>query len=202
MARPFLAPLMILALVLLSCMAAAANDGDVLLLVKSTFVDDPQGVLAGWNASAGASGFCSWAGVACDEAGLRVVGLNLSGTGLAGTVPRDALEAIDLLSNALTGPVSAALGGLANLQVLLLYSNQLTARHLTVLGLASCNLTGPILASLGRLGALTALNLQQNALSGPILRGLAGLASLQVLSLAGNQLTGAIPPELERLAGL
>jgi Leucine-rich repeat (LRR) protein len=56
-----------------------------------------------------------------------------------------------------------------------------------VLGLASCNLTGPIPTSLARLAALTALNLQQNALSEAIPRGLAGLASLQVLALASNQ---------------
>src|SRR5688572_17651743 len=97
-------------LALLSCFAAA-DDGDVLLEVKRAFVGDLEGVLAGWNASgagAGAAGFCSWAGVACDDAGLRVVSLNLSGAGLAGPVPRalarlDALQAIDLSSNALAG---------------------------------------------------------------------------------------------------
>ena len=123
----------LVALAMLSCAAAEADDGDVLLEVKHAFAGDPEGVLAGWNASGAgaAAGFCAWAGVACDDAGLRVVGLNLSGAGLAGPVPRalarlDALEAIDLSANALTGPIPAALGGLASLQVLLLYSNQLT----------------------------------------------------------------------------
>ena len=108
----------LMALAVLSSVAEA-DDGDVLLEVKRAFVGDPEGVLAGWNASgAGAAGFCAWAGVACDDAGLRVVGLNLSGAGLAGPVPRalarlDALEAIDLSANALAGPIPAALGGLA-----------------------------------------------------------------------------------------
>ena len=79
------------------------------------------------------------------------------------------------------------MGGLANLQSLSLWGNQLT---------------GEIPTEFGNLANLEQLRLSQNKLTGPIPTELGGLANLQSLSLWGNQLTGEIPTEFGNLANL
>ena len=83
--------------------------------------------------------------------------------------------------------IPAWLGGLTNLELLILSENQLT---------------GEIPTELGGLANLERLSLSQNQLSGEIPRGLGSLTDLQVLSLWGNQLTGPIPASLGGLANL
>ena len=89
--------------------------------------------------------------------------------------------------NALTGPVPASLGNLANLSGLSLGYN---------------NLTGPIPATLGNLANLTSLSLHGNSLQGPVPATLGDLARLTSLSLHGNHLTGPLPFEMTKLSAL
>ena len=107
-----------------------------------------------------------WYGVSTD-AGGRVVGLDLRSNGLEGPIPRE-------------------LGGLAELETLILFRNQLT---------------GSIPPELGALAKAKLVVLAANQLSGPIPPELGGLPELKVLSLASNGLT-SVPPELGGLAKL
>lgn len=56
----------------------AQGDEDVLLQFKQAIVEDPSGVLLGWNVTANAD-YCQWRGVTCDQDTKRVIGLNITG---------------------------------------------------------------------------------------------------------------------------
>ena len=143
-----------------------------------------------------------WYGVTTDTAG-RVTSLELPGNGL-------------------TGPIPAALGSFALLQVLDLgpgytasqqeFLNALTGpippalgrlANLRILNLArNAGLTGPIPAELGNLTNLEDLRLYHNELTGPIPGELGNLGNVKRMSLFGNKLTGPIPGELGNLLNL
>jgi hypothetical protein len=103
------------------------------------------------------------------------------------------------------------LAGLANLQLLYLYHNQLSGSVPTALAgllslesldLSGNSLTGGIPPELGDLPALEYLNLSVNHLDGGIPPELETLSSLRNLVLYGNRLGGSIPPQLGSLANL
>ncbi len=96
------------------------------------------------------------------------------------------VTSLDLQTNGLAGPIPTALGGLAELDTLILFANRLT---------------GPIPPALGGLAKAELVVLEANELSGPIPRELGGLVSVEGLYLNGNLLTSA-PPELGRLTTL
>ena len=132
-----------------------------------------------------------WYGVGTGISG-RVVGLELYGNGLSGTIPSELsrlanLRTLWLYGNQLSGEIPSELGNLANLESLLLQNNQLN---------------GEIPAELGDLANLDALWIDNNQLSGEIPPGLGDLANLQSLLLYSNQLSGEIPSELGNLANL
>ena len=93
---------------------------------------------------------------------------------------------LDLRRNGLEGPIPAALGGLAELKILILFANELT---------------GPIPPALGSLAKVELVVLAGNRLSGPIPPELGGLASVEELWLNGNAFT-SVPPELGELDNL
>ena len=172
-----------------------------------------------WNNSANwltDAPFRDWEGVTTDATTGRVVGLNLVGKNLNGTIPAELgnlanLQHLDLFFNQLTGPIPAELGNLADLERLYLQENQLSGSippelgnlaNLERLDLSSNQLTGPIPPELGNLANLEEIRLHNNQLTGPIPPELGNLASLQFLYLYDNQLTGPIPPELGNLANL
>ena len=132
-----------------------------------------------------------WYGVTTDDGG-RVTGLDLRENALIGPIP-DALGGLSdldwlvLNNNALTGPIPEALGNLSNLRGLDLRENALI---------------GPIPDALGGLSDLDWLVLNNNALTGPIPEELGSLSSLRVLGLLGNALTGRIPEALGNLSNL
>lgn len=141
----------------------------------------------GWGGTAESVCVDPWFGVTC----------------VAGTV-----TALELPNNNLIGSIPAAIGDLANLEILKLQRNKLTGTipaevgnltKLQILSLRSNELDGPIPTELEKLTALTELYLRNNELSGPIPAGLGKLTLLKVLSLRSNRLTGTIPAELGNL---
>ena len=130
-----------------------------------------------------------WYGVSTD-AGGRVVGLDLQSNGLEGPIPRELgglaeLETLILFENELTGSIPPELGALAKAKLVVLAANQLS---------------GPIPAELGGLADVEELHLNGNGLTS-VPPELGGLAELAVLSLASNELT-SVPAELGGLAKL
>lgn len=96
------------------------------------------------------------------------------------------VTSLDLRRNGLEGPIAAALGGLAELEILILFANRLA---------------GPIPPALGSLAKAKLIVLAGNRLSGPIPPELGGLASVEELWFNGNELT-SVPPELGELGNL
>ena len=130
-----------------------------------------------------------WYGVSTD-AGGRVVGLDLQSNGLEGPIPRELgglaeLETLILFENELTGSIPPELGTLAKAKLVVLAANQLS---------------GPIPAELGGLADVQELHLNGNQLTS-VPPELGGLAELAVLSLASNELT-SLPRELGELGNL
>ena len=93
---------------------------------------------------------------------------------------------LDLRRNGLDGPIPPALGGLSELESLILFRNRLT---------------GSIPPALGSLAKVGLVVLAGNRLSGPIPPELGGLASVEELWLNFNELT-SVPPELGELGNL
>ncbi len=132
-----------------------------------------------------------WYGVRVDDWG-RVTSLNLWESQLSGPISAELgnlanLQSLFLHNNNLSGPIPAELGNLASLQSLWLYSN---------------NLSGPIPTKLGGLSNLRLLWLHDNQLSGPIPTELSELSNLTSLSLSSNLLSGPVPTELSELSKL
>ena len=145
---------------------------------------------ANWKSSAPLG---EWYGVTTDAAG-RVTRLELRDNGLAGPIPAALgdlayLEVLDMASRSvgLTGPIPDELGRLSNLESLDLTGNALTGR---------------IPAVFGSLTSLRRLKLSRNDLTGPMPEELGHLASLETLGLSFNALTGSIPAALGNLTSL
>ena len=96
------------------------------------------------------------------------------------------VTSLDLRRNGLEGPIPPALGGLMELEVLILFDNRLT---------------GSIPPALGSLAKVGLVVLAANELSGAIPPELGGLASVEELWLSGNGFT-SVPPELGELDNL
>ena len=157
-------------------------DCTVLVAVRNHFMSNPANAEVGWNSPFKGT----------SRSNGRVVGLDLPGEQLSGTIPSElgdltSLEELSLSGNQLSGAIPPELGDLANLDHLWLQHNQLT---------------GAIPPELGQLTRLELLNLQENQLTGAIPQSLTNLTELRFLDLHENQLSGAIPPELSKLANL
>ncbi len=150
---------------------------------------------AGWTSSANwltEQPLGEWHGVTTDAQG-RVTGLSLRDNNLTGTLP-------------------AAIGGLAQLEVLSLDRNRIggslpaelgNLSRLTRLALNRNSLTGAIPAELGSLSSLSTIGLARNQLSGTLPTALGSLSSLTKLSLHDNTaLSGPLPAGFGTIAGL
>ncbi len=155
-----------------------------------------------------------WFGVSTDSQGA-VTGLDLTDNGLAGELPPQLGNLVDLQRlrlnyNELTGSIPTELGALSDLADLYLAGNRLTGPiplvlaklpSLSRLWLDYNELTGSIPPEFGNL-PLRTLALHSNRLTGPIPTELTKVQGLRQLWLAENELSGPIPPGLGKLENL
>ncbi|PKI41018.1 hypothetical protein CRG98_038546 [Punica granatum] len=166
--------------------ATDTNDVNALNSLKATWKNVPPS----WMRSDDPCGL-PWEGITCNSS--RVTGLGLSTMGIKGQLTGDIgtlteLRSLDLSFNkGLTGPISAQIGNL---------------RKLNILILAGCGLSGIIPDELGNLTELTFLALNSNNFTGKIPPSLGKLSKLYWLDLAENQLTGPLPVSTDTSPGL
>jgi Leucine-rich repeat (LRR) protein len=171
-----------------------------------------------WNRQAGwlvaNAPITSWAGVKVENE--RVIGLNLSGNNLEGSIPAvleqlSELQDLDLSFNALTGTVPPFLTMFPKLRTLKLNNNTLnglfprvfqTSATLQVLHLQTNNLTGTVTAAVCQLVNLQDLQMQNNSLEGVLPACLGEMRSLVVLNMSRNRFVGTIPAALGELQNL
>ena len=180
---------------------ATVADGDIsgTAIIQVNSLPDRDALIALYNATDGpnwannenwltGAPISQWYGVSTDPRG-EVTGLDLRKNGLAGEIPRQVADFVDLQTlilsqNALTGPIPPELGNLTDLRRLSLSGNELS---------------GTIPPQLGALSNLRDLFLGYNRLSGSIPLELANLTWVTRFRLTSNDLTGSIPPELGNL---
>ncbi|XP_049936703.1 LRR receptor-like serine/threonine-protein kinase EFR [Nymphaea colorata] len=184
-------------------------DHEALLSLKS-LVSNPSGSLASWNHS---SSYCNWKGVSCNNCSRRVIGIDLQGLHLEGTMTSRIgnISFFEFQNNKFSGSLTENIGGLSSLKFLNLSNNAISGAipmnitrcsSLEVIDLTDNEVTGTIPPELDRLYHLKVLNLAQNNISGTIPPALSNLSSLTTLNLATNSLHGPIPEVLSRLRKL
>ncbi|KAL8508322.1 hypothetical protein ACS0TY_018787 [Phlomoides rotata] len=159
---------------------------------------------------------CNWTGVSCDDHRHRVIGLNLSGLRMAGSITPHLsnlsfLRSLELQNNQLSGNLPHHLGNLFRLTTLNLSFNSIVGvippnisrcQHLRVLDLMQNKISGKVPLQVGLLTHLQVLNLAGNHLSGDIPSSLPNISSLVHLNLGTNTFSGPIPNDLARLTNL
>ncbi|XP_051208460.1 uncharacterized protein [Lolium perenne] len=175
---------------------AAPGEAEALVDWKDSLKLPWAGALATWDRKAAANSTvaaCWWQSVSCDAFG-RVIGVDVAGSGLAGT-----LDALDLSSL----PSLASLNLSYNSLTGSFPSSNLPLLSITSVDFSNNNLSGPIPAALpSYMPNLELLNVSSNQLTGDIPPSLANLTKLQSLVLGKNLLSGGIPPALGSISGL
>ncbi|KAD5961313.1 hypothetical protein E3N88_12786 [Mikania micrantha] len=190
--------------------AAVAPTGDhlALLAIKSMIKVDPQGVMTSWNHSV--TNFCQWQGVTCGSRHHRVIMLDLSSSGLIGTLSPSVgnlsyLRVFVLSNNSFSGEIPPEIGRLFRLQELGLHYNSFTGNipatimncsNLQVLDLDHNNLVGKIPDRIGSWSMLNNLFLSLNNLTGTIPPSFYNCSSLEQVFLDHNQLKGRLHENL------
>ncbi|TMW82227.1 hypothetical protein EJD97_006464 [Solanum chilense] len=151
----------------------------------------------------------SWAGIACNEDGTRVIAIHLPAVGLFGPIPAnsigklDALKVLSLRANYLNGSVPSDLLSIPSLQSVYLQHNSFSgdiplslSPRIGVLDLSFNSFTGEIPPTIKNLTRLSVLNLQFNSLTGEI----PSLDTLRLtnLNLSYNMLNGSVPYHLQK----
>ncbi|KAL4198085.1 hypothetical protein AMTRI_Chr03g138420 [Amborella trichopoda] len=189
------------------------TDQQPLLSFKDHITSDPYNVLGDWNTR---TNFCNWTGVSCSKSRQRVTYLNLTHTGLQGTLTPHIgnlsfLRVLALRNNSLQGSIPPEIGRLSRLQVLRVSQNQLEGKippsisgckKLQRLILSYNRLEGSIPEELGNLSTLEEIHLSSNRLHGSIPKKLGLLQKLKLLHLHHNFVRGTIPPSLGNLSSL
>ncbi|KAL8472819.1 hypothetical protein ACS0TY_029221 [Phlomoides rotata] len=168
------------------------RDAAILLRVKKSQLQDPDGNLDDWLHPTHNSP-CNWTGISCGGANNDVVAINLSSFNIAGAFPADfcrisTLRNLDLSNN--------YVGGYLNSDSISLCS------HLVSLNLSSNTFVGALPGFPVRFLNLTVLDLSFNNFSGEIPANLVNLEKLQFLSLGSNLLNGSVPEFLSNLTEL
>ncbi|XP_050265889.1 probable LRR receptor-like serine/threonine-protein kinase At3g47570 [Quercus robur] len=197
-----------------SATLSIVTDKEALISFKSRIIE-PFNPLSSWDQKN--SPPCNWTGVVCNKSGQRVVGLDLSGFGLKGSISPHIgnlsfLRSLQLGQNQFTGMLPDQIVNLFHVRVLNLSSNRLEGvlpsnisqlTELQVLDLSeNKNITGRIPEEVSYLKNLEVLKLARNYLYGAIPSAIGNLSSLINLNLGTNTLSGAIPSDLGRLQNL
>ncbi|KAH7858054.1 hypothetical protein Vadar_019536 [Vaccinium darrowii] len=188
-----------------------------------------QTIVSSWifnqtNGNSSASSPCNWRGISCNSAG-NVTGLNLSYTGLQGTLDHlnfsyfHILLRLDLKYNQLNGTIPANIGLLSNLVYLDLSTNSFSG----TIPLSIANLTKVVELDFSRnaitgqldrrlfpdrgssqaktgLLSMQRLLFQKTLLGGPLPSEIGNLEKLTILALDGNNFFGPIPESLGNLS--
>ncbi|XP_057485462.1 probable LRR receptor-like serine/threonine-protein kinase At3g47570 isoform X2 [Actinidia eriantha] len=190
-----------------------ATDHLALLSFKAQITHDPMLITSLWNDSLH---FCQWKGVLCGRRHLRVTGLNLQSSNLAGSISPaignlSFLRIVNLTNNSFQGEIPHEMGRLFRLRVLDLGINLLEGQipvnlshcsNVRFLGLHQNKFIGNLPKELGSLSQLEALNIGSNNLTGVIPASFGNLSSLELLSARENMLEGNIPGSLGSLKSL
>ncbi|XP_050369521.1 probable LRR receptor-like serine/threonine-protein kinase At3g47570 [Argentina anserina] len=191
------------------------TDKEALISFKEALINAPPSLIWDQNTSP-----CSnWTGVVCrkHDQNQRVVGLDLSGLGLTGSISSHIgnlsfLRSLQLQNNKLTGAIPTQVVNLFRLRSLNLSSNTIQGplpsnmSHLTaleILDLAGNNITERLPEKLFGLSKLRVLNLARNHFFGSLSPSISNLSStLTYLNLGTNSLSGIIPSEVGLLNSL
>uniref|UniRef100_A0A2N9IYH2 non-specific serine/threonine protein kinase n=1 Tax=Fagus sylvatica TaxID=28930 RepID=A0A2N9IYH2_FAGSY len=171
-----------------SATLSIVTDKESLISFKSRISLEPPNPLSSWDQKN--SSPCNWTGVVCNNPGQRVVGLDLSGFGLEGSISPHIgnlsfLRSLQLQRNQFTGMLPNQIGNLFRLRVLNMSSNRLE---------------GVLPSNISQLTELQILDLMGNQnITGRIPDELSYLTKLQVLKLGRNNLYGAIPPAIGKI---
>lgn len=183
------------------------------LLEFKKHLKDPHNALATWRESVVP---CRFAGVTCDPATGRVVGISLESKSLAGEISPSlsALESLTVLSlplNHISGKLPPQLGNWTNLRVLNFTGNRITGSipdlsrlvKLEYLDLSFNRISGEFPGWIGNLTRLIELGLGVNDYDeSEIPESLGDLKRLTWLFFAKSNLTGDIPESIYGLAEL
>ncbi|URE21852.1 Leucine rich repeat N-terminal domain, partial [Musa troglodytarum] len=172
----------------------------------------------GWVLNGSSSGCCDWSGVTCGPPtinGRRVVGLDLSGKSLRGSISDslaglDQLKRLDLSVNSLQGVVPPQLLRLPLLEFINLSTNQLkgvipsnlSLPAIQVFNISYNQFTGshPILVGSNN---LTSFDLTSNKFYGPIDAGICNSsAKIRILRFSENSFYGDLPRGLRNCSSL
>jgi LRR receptor-like serine/threonine-protein kinase FLS2 len=188
---------------------------NALLAFRGGITTDPTGALANWTSENAAEICSTWKGVACDELGQFVTGIELSDLELTGSISPMIgdlahLSSLNLSGSRFSGPIPGTLGRCFDLSVLDLSNNSLTGQvpselftlpNLEVLWLLDNQISGS-LPEIDGCRSLSSLWIDNNLLSGLLPNSLSRCQNLTMLSFTNNQLNGSIPAALGGLRQL
>ncbi|XP_012574590.1 LRR receptor-like serine/threonine-protein kinase EFR isoform X2 [Cicer arietinum] len=186
------------------------TDHLALLKFKASISSDPYRTLESWNSSIH---LCKWHGITCNPMHGRVIGLNLEGCHLHGSLSSHIgnltfLINLNLQNNSFFGEIPQELGQLLQLQQLYLTNNSFVGEiptnlthcsNLKGLYLEGNDLIGKIPIEMGSLKKLQVMTFWRNNLTGGIPSFIGNLSSLTRFSVTSNNLEGDIPQEICRL---
>lgn len=171
---------------------------------------------------------CEWAGISCveiedtinrteREKTRVVIGMNLNGLGLQGSIPSEIarlteLRELYLTYNFIKGSIPQEIGSLSKILAIDLRNNHLShpipselysLKNLVDLTLAYNELSGTIQTELGNLASLRVLHLSNNVFKATIPSEIGNLnKTLRVLNLDSNRFNGSLPTTINLLTKL
>ncbi|MFQ6664968.1 hypothetical protein Gotur_031891 [Gossypium turneri] len=192
------------------------GDSQILIRVKDSQLDDPNGRLRDWVILMPDQSPCNWTGVICESRNRTVASIDLSGFGISGGFPFEfcrirTLRTLYLADNNLNGSLSSqAISPCFRLREIDLSGNifvgelpDFSSEHLEVLELSNNNFTGDIPVSFGRMKSLKVLSLGGNLLNGKVPSFLGNLTELTDFALGYNPFKPSpLPDEIGNLSKL
>jgi Leucine-rich repeat (LRR) protein len=159
---------------------------------------------------------CNRFGITCDIDETHVVGINLFGNNLQGSLPESLknltqLQTLVLANNDISGGIPSAIISLDQLTDLNLSGNHLSGNipaylwqlvNLTHLNLSDNQLSGELQINCTDVASLQILNISKNIFSGNLPDCIGQMTTLTTLYLSDNQFTGTIPSSLFQLKKL